>query len=39
MHNQLGVASVMSLIMLLMVLVANVFISKLNKGNSASSLL
>lgn len=39
MHNQLGVASVMSLIMLLMVLISNVFISRLNKGNSASSLL
>lgn len=39
MHNQLGVSSVMSLIMLIFVLISNIFISRTNKGKSTSSLL
>ena len=40
MHDKLfGVASVMSLIMLLLVLISNIFISKANKGKSTSSIL
>ncbi len=38
-HNQSGVASVMSLIMLILVLISNVFISKVNKTSNSASLL
>lgn len=39
MHAQFGVGSVMSLIMLILVLISNFFISKINKGQEISTMV